>query len=135
MFSCPAGVEEFSQEFQPINADSMRGPSMVEWFLSPGMSKRQRVEWVEWSNAHAASETLGAPVEKSASDDVRTDFGCHEWLLSQDRFNRPAGTRLFSSSFQALRAWLLSCCPSGTKTIRPSKGLALSQRLWVETLG
>ena len=27
---------------------------------------------------------------------------------------------------QALRAWLLSACPSGTKAIRPSKGLALS---------
>jgi hypothetical protein len=25
---------------------------------------------------------------------------------------------------QALRAWLRSCCPSGTKTIRPSKGPA-----------
>jgi hypothetical protein len=37
-------------------------------------------------------------------------------MLSQpDGFNRPAGTGLFSSSSQALRAWLLSCCPSGTK--------------------
>jgi hypothetical protein len=35
------------------------------------MTKRQRVEWVEFSNSHAASETLGTPVEKSASDDVR----------------------------------------------------------------
>ena len=34
MFYCPEGVEELSQEFQPINADSMRGASMVEWFLS-----------------------------------------------------------------------------------------------------
>jgi hypothetical protein len=34
-----------------------------------------------------------------------------------DGFNRPAGTKLYSSRFQALRAWLLSCCPSGTKTI------------------
>jgi hypothetical protein len=65
-----------------------------------GMSKRQRVES---SNVHAASEMLGTPVEKSASDDVRPvrpDFGCHEWFLSQDRFNpfnRPAGTRLFFS--------------------------------------
>ena len=50
-----------------------------------------------------------------------------------------ADYKLFSRSpwqtVQALRAWLLSCCPSGTKTIRPSKRLALSQRLWVETLG
>ena len=38
-------------------------------------------------------------------------------------------------STQALRAWLLSSCPSGTKTIRPAKRLASSQRLWVETLG
>ena len=35
----------------------------------------------------------------------------------------------------ALCAWLLSCCPTGTKTIHPSKRLALSQRLWVETAG
>jgi hypothetical protein len=27
---------------------------------------------------------------------------------------------------QALRAWLPSACPSGTKAVRPSKGLALS---------
>jgi hypothetical protein len=47
------------------------------------MSKRQRVE-------------CHAPVEKSASEDDRPDFGGHEWFLSQDRFNRPAGTGLFS---------------------------------------
>jgi hypothetical protein len=58
LFYCPGGAEEFSpglngakirwiwdvllprrgqelsQEFQPINADSMRGASVVEWFLS-----------------------------------------------------------------------------------------------------
>jgi hypothetical protein len=84
----------------------------------PGMSKRQRVERVEYSSRFRASEKLGTPVEKSASDDVRPGFGCHEWFLSQDRFNRPAGTGLFSSSSQALRAWLLSCCPSGTKYTR-----------------
>jgi hypothetical protein len=28
--------------------------------------------------------------------------------------------------YQALRAWLRSACPSGTKAIRPSKGFALS---------
>jgi hypothetical protein len=44
--------------------------------------------------------------------------------LSRDRFNRPAGTgyfphdsRHFVPGFQALRAWLLSRCPSGTKAI------------------
>jgi hypothetical protein len=38
----------------------------------------------------------------------------------------PYGTVLSGDAFQALRAWLLSCCPSGTKTIRPSKRLALT---------
>jgi hypothetical protein len=78
------------------------------------MNKRQRVEW---SDAHAASKMLGTPVEKSAPDDVRPDFGCHEWFLSQDRFNRPAGTGLFSSSSQALRAWLLSGCPGQKSSV------------------
>jgi hypothetical protein len=45
-------------------------------------------------------------------------------------FDRPSGTRPLWIATQALRAWLLSACPSGTKAIRPSKGLALSQRLW-----
>ena len=65
------------------------------------MSKRQRA-YPEQATARRmgrmlmpASETRGTPVEKSASDDVRPDFGCHEWFLSQDRFNRPAGTGYF----------------------------------------
>jgi hypothetical protein len=33
------------------------------------------------NGAHAASETPGTPVEDSASDDVRADFGCNEWFL------------------------------------------------------
>src|SRR3984893_16657390 len=35
--------------------------------------------------------------------------------LSRDAFNRPAGTGLFSKWLEALRAWLLSSCPPGTK--------------------
>jgi hypothetical protein len=35
-------------------------------------------------------------------------------------FDRPFGTGPLCISTQALRAWLLSGCPSGTKTIRPS---------------
>jgi hypothetical protein len=48
---------------------------------------------------------------------------------------RPSGTGPLCISTQALRAGYYRGCPSGTKTIRPSKRLALSQRLWVETLG
>jgi hypothetical protein len=41
-------------------------------------------------------------------------------------FNRPSGTGLpLCIATQSLRAWLLSGCPSGTKTIQ-SKRLALS---------
>src|SRR3984957_13427174 len=43
--------------------------------------------------------------------------------LSRDPFNRPAGTGQFSSCLQALRAWLRSCCPSGTKYILPAEAL------------
>jgi hypothetical protein len=53
------------------------------------MSKRQRVE------CSCRSRNARYSCEKSASDDVRPDFGCHEWFLSQGRFNRPAGTGLF----------------------------------------
>ena len=37
------------------------------------------------SLAHAALETLGIPVGKVASDDVRPDFGCHERFLATAR--------------------------------------------------
>jgi hypothetical protein len=42
----------------------------------------------------------------------------------------PAGRFFRWTLSQALRAWLPSACPFGTKAIRPSKGLALSERLW-----
>jgi hypothetical protein len=38
----------------------------------------------------------------------------------------PAGRFFPRTLSQALRAWLRSACPSGTKAIRPSNGLALS---------
>jgi hypothetical protein len=57
-------------------------------------------------NGVAALETLGIPVE-----------GMLASKLGRDPFNCPAGTRLFFACLQALRAWLRSCCPSGTKYI------------------
>ena len=36
----------------------------------------------------------------------------------------PTGRCFRGTLSQALRAWLRSCCPSGTKAIRPSTGLA-----------
>jgi hypothetical protein len=72
--------------------------------LSLGQSQRYLSSKLR---AHAASETLATPVVKFASDDVQPDFGRNENMfyyvlsdsvyLSQDRFNRPAGTGLFSS--------------------------------------
>ena len=38
-------------------------------------------------------------------------------------FDRPSGTGSFSIATQALRTWLLSCCPSGTKYIHPTRPL------------
>jgi hypothetical protein len=40
--------------------------------------------------------------------------------LSWDRSIVPLGRGHFPHEFQALRAWLRSCCPSGTKPFRPS---------------
>ena len=38
-------------------------------------------------------------------------------------FDRPSGTAVsLCIAIQALRAWLLSACPSGTKAIHPSMG-------------
>jgi hypothetical protein len=36
-------------------------------------------------------------------------------------FDRPSGTGPLCIATRALRAWLRSACPSGTKAIRPSK--------------
>src|SRR5580704_10027860 len=38
-------------------------------------------------------------------------------------FDRPSGTGSFFIATQALRTWLLSCCPSGTKYIYPTRPL------------
>src|ERR1700760_4790716 len=58
--------------------------------------------------------------------------------ISDHDFDRPSGTGSLYIATQALRAWLRSACPSGTKALRPSKDLALSQRLselepWAES--
>ena len=37
------------------------------------------------NTVHAALETLGIPVERFGSDDVRPDFGCNEWFLAAGR--------------------------------------------------
>src|ERR1700722_11491818 len=49
--------------------------------------------------------------------------------LNRDPFNRPAGTGQFSSCLQALRAWLRSCCPSGTKYILPAEAFITLRQL------
>ena len=45
-------------------------------------------------------------------------------------FDRPSGTGPLCIATQALRAWLLAACPSGTKAIHPSKRLALRWFCW-----
>jgi hypothetical protein len=44
-------------------------------------------------------------------------------------FNRLSGTGPLCIAMQARGAWLLSACPSGTKTILPSKRLAMNLAL------
>jgi hypothetical protein len=69
------------------------------------------------SNVHAVSETLGTPVEKSVSDDLRPNFGGHEWFLSRDRFNRPAGTGLFYSHPRHFVPGYYRAVPPGQKAL------------------
>jgi hypothetical protein len=42
------------------------------------------------------------------------------WAKGND-FDRPSGTGALCIAAQALRAWLLACCPSGTKTFSAPK--------------
>jgi hypothetical protein len=64
-------------------------------------------------------------VEKSVSVAEKTTvFGRRSKLRSVQSSRWDETIFLLIPGFQALRAWLRSCCPSGTKTIRPSKRLA-----------
>jgi hypothetical protein len=47
------------------------------------------------------------------------DFSTTNICGTDDDFDRPSGTRPVCIANQALRAWLQSTCPSGTKAIRP----------------
>jgi hypothetical protein len=104
---------------------SISRSSQMVLIFAPFLSVCQSQRYLSSNRAHAASETLGTPVESSHPmmfdlilDVRKTVFATFLTIashLSQDRFNRPAGTGLFSSGSQALRAWLRSGYPSGTK--------------------
>ena len=66
----------------PIDAESPRPGGTVEVIVSPIVSPR---DICRRNAVHAALETLGIPVEKFGSDDVRPDFGCNEWFLAAGR--------------------------------------------------
>jgi hypothetical protein len=83
------------------------------------MIKRQHtfqqkcLEFLEWHEAFDALSLahagLGSRTNISGTDNA---------------FGRPSGTGFSESATQALRAWLRSARPAGTKAIRPPKGLA-----------
>src|SRR5580692_10882778 len=47
--------------------------------------------------------------------------GLKSWAVFRSSFGRLEYTQENVQTAEALRAWLLSACPSGTKAIRPSK--------------
>ena len=47
--------------------------------------------------------------------------GLKSWAVFRSSFGRLEYTQKNVQTAEALRAWLLSACPSGTKAIRPSK--------------
>ena len=55
----------------PIDGESPRPGGTVEVIVSPRDICRR-------NSAHAASETLGIPLERFGSDDLRPDFGCNQ---------------------------------------------------------
>ena len=67
---------------------------------------------------------LDANNSASTSNMSGTDNGTDKG--TDNDFDRPSVTGALYVAIQALRAWLLSRCPSGTKDIRPSKGFASS---------
>ena len=78
---CQSGSEGGAKSYfdpTPIDAESPRPGGTVEVIVSPrDICRRNAV--------HAALETLGIPVERFGSDDVRPDFGCKEWFLAAGR--------------------------------------------------
>jgi hypothetical protein len=97
--------------FWPFAQSASPGPSMGEWRLS----RRDRL-------IEARHEVPGLAMQRALVPEGRSK-SWSEIFVVETEFNRPAGTGLFSSCRQALRAWLLSCCPSGTRYILPFEDL------------
>jgi hypothetical protein len=55
---------------------SISRSSQMVLIFAPFLSVCQSQRYLSSNRAHAASETLGTPVAKFATDDVRPDFGC-----------------------------------------------------------
>jgi hypothetical protein len=58
---------------------------------------------------HDSSQARSAWNHEESSD--------HKNLWTDNDFNRPSGTGPLCIATQALRTWLLSACPSGTKAV------------------
>jgi hypothetical protein len=122
--TCPEaeGAGGLSPGFQPISANLMKASAGRMYFVPEGQhdSSQARSTWSHEENC---------PVPAGRLNGSRLGLEANKgWIVGLDPpdFDRPSGTGALCIATQALRAWLLSPCPSGTKAIRPSKGLALS---------
>ena len=77
-------------------------------------SSQARSAW----NYEENSPVLAGRLNRSQ---LRSDSSKNKLSGTDNDFDRPSGTGPLCIDTQALRAWLLSVCPSGTKAIRPSK--------------
>jgi hypothetical protein len=92
------------------------GQPIVAWHEVPGKALLERtVRRVRYDRAQLIPEVL--LVEMCANPRIGAQTCTNHTV--------PYGTALLGGAPQALRAWLRSACPSGTKSIRLSKRLTI----------
>jgi hypothetical protein len=135
----PRRAVGFSQGFQPISASLIKASTERMYFVPEGQHDRSqaRSAWRHEKNSlvpegrsNGSRLSLDANIPfistgiPSVSKAARTPFRRQVSLTTTSTV--PPGRGPLYTATQALRAWLRSACPSGTKAIRPSKGFALS---------
>src|ERR1700722_20001869 len=77
-------------------------------------SSQARSAWVEMQRGPVPEGRLKALLVPQI---VCRRNGAHEWFSQPRSAQSSRWDGAIFLTFQALRAWLLSCCPSGTKTL------------------
>jgi hypothetical protein len=119
---CPEkGLHDSTRGFNPISANLIKAST---GFVPEGQHDRSQARSA-WNSANPKSRPVGYGMIRVG---VRTDS---TWLtfprdipleLAAPDHTVPYGTVHLRDTSQALRAWLRSACPSGTKAIRPIEG-------------